>query len=82
MPSGSGGTQAASLEENRIRRSGGARKVVTMTVSVTALVGRRTLPTAAIGDEELQVKLVLRDVGSKDAVHRLTGRPELWGVAR
>src|SRR5512135_643376 len=42
--------------------------------------GRRTLPTAAVGDEELQVKLVLRDVGSNDAVHRLTGTPELWGL--
>ena len=42
-------------------------------------VGRRGLPTAAVGDEEPQVKLVLGDVREWSTIHRLTGPSEPKG---
>ena len=39
IPAGCGGTQAESFGGNKARRSGGVRKVVTMTMKVTALNG-------------------------------------------
>ena len=55
MPSACGGIHAASAGGKRIRRSGGARKVVTMTIRVTALksfASKTPLDEAHLGEDE------------------------------